>query len=41
MQIDHGVFEFDVPEQQLNRPQVGPSLEEMRGVRMAPIRPAE
>jgi hypothetical protein len=35
MQIDHRVFEFDVPEQQLNRPQVGPGLHQVRGVRMA------
>ena len=33
MQIDHRVFELDVPEQQLNRPQVGTRLQEMGGVR--------
>ena len=35
MQIDHGVFELDVAEQQLNRAQVGAGFQQMRRVRVA------
>ncbi len=35
MQIEHRVFEFDVPEQELDRAQVGTRLKQMRGVRVA------
>ena len=35
MQIDHGVFEFHVAEQQLDGAQVGAGFKKMRGVRMA------
>jgi hypothetical protein len=35
MQIDNGVFEFHVAEQQLDGAQVGAGLKEMRRVRVA------
>ena len=34
MQIDDRVLEFDVPEQQLHGPQVGPRFHQVRGVRV-------
>ena len=34
MQVDHGVFEFDVTEEQLDRAQVRTGLQEVGRVRM-------
>ena len=37
MQVQDGLLEFYVAEQQLNRAQVGPAFEQMRGVQPRPL----
>jgi hypothetical protein len=41
MEIEHGVPDFHVAEEQLNRPEVGAAFQQVRGIGMPPIPYAE